>query len=171
VQGSKPERHISFLALRDDTMALAVSTDDLAATRLSRVGQQVRTQLPNEPVWLSVPGSAFRQPGLPSGMRLMLSALTSADRVILTLAPYSGGIEARMDARCRSKDDAGVLASQLRNTAGLIKEGMASGDHGIAKDDELAGALAAGTFDQTGTRVAGRWPVGKALIESLTAGI
>src|SRR5690242_9674689 len=34
VQGSTPDRRISFLPLRDNVIALAVSTDDLAATRL-----------------------------------------------------------------------------------------------------------------------------------------
>ena len=62
-----------------------------------------------------------------------------------------------------------MLASQLRNTAGLIREGIANNT--VAKDDEFARMLAAGTFDQAGNRVAGRWPVAKSLIESLTSGI
>ena len=99
----------------------------------------------------------------------MLSALTTADRVVVSMAPYSGGMEARMDATCRNQDDAGVLASQLRNTAGLIREGMARST--VPRDDEFARMLAGGTFDHTGNRVAGRWPVAKGLLESLTSGI
>ena len=41
MQGSTPERHISFLPLRHDALALAVSTNDLAATRLAQQGQPV----------------------------------------------------------------------------------------------------------------------------------
>ena len=41
VQGSTPERRISFLPLRNDVMALAVGTDDMAATRLTKAGQPV----------------------------------------------------------------------------------------------------------------------------------
>ena len=49
MQGSTPERRISFLPLRDDIMALAVSTDDLAATRLTKTGAPVNTPLPQRP--------------------------------------------------------------------------------------------------------------------------
>src|SRR5205807_2453491 len=109
------------------------------------------------PVWLSLPGAALRQPGfIPPGMRMMISALTTADRIVVNIGPVSmgaGGIEARLDAVCQSKDDAGVLASQLRNTAALIREGIANKT--VPPDDDLARMLAAGTFDQTGNRVAG----------------
>jgi hypothetical protein len=170
MQGSKPERRISFLPLRDDFMALAVSSDDLAATRLTNTGQPVAAPLPSSPLWLSVPGATLRQPGLiPPGMKQMLSALASADRVVIDLGPVSGGIEARLDAACRTKDDASVLASQLRTTAGLIREGI--GNKIVAPDDELARMLAAGSFNQTGAHVVGRWPVAKGLLDSLTAGL
>lgn len=170
MQGSKPERLISFLPLRDDFMALAVSSDDLAATRLTRTGTPVNTPLPSAPVWLSLPGETLRQPGLmPPGMRLMLSALNTADRIIVTVSAYSGGIEARLDAACHTKDDAGALASQLRNTAVLIREGIRNKT--VAPDDDLASVLAAGTFGQTGNHVAGRWPVPRNLIDSLTSGL
>ena len=102
-------------------------------------------------------------------MKQMLSALTSADRVVVDVGPTSAGIEARLDAACRSKDDAGVLASQLRTTAGLIREGMANKT--LPPGDDLARMLAAGTFDSTGSHVAGRWPVAKSLLDSLTAGL
>jgi hypothetical protein len=170
MQGSKPERRISFLPLRDDFMALAVSSDDLAATRLAKTGQPVTTTLPSSPVWLSVPGATLRQPGLiPPGMKQMLSSLTSADRVVIDIGPTSGGIEARLDAACRSKDDAGVLASQLRNASGLIREGIANKT--LPPGDDLARMLAAGTFDNTGSHVTGRWPVARGFIDSLTAGL
>jgi hypothetical protein len=170
MQGSKPERRISFLPLRDDYMALAVSTDDLAATRLARIGQPVTTTLPSSPVWISVPGSTLRQPGLiPPGMKQMLSAMSSAERVVIDIAPVSGGIEARLDAICRTKDDAGVLASQLRNASGLIRDGVAN--KALPPDDDLARMLAAGTFDSNDNHVSGRWPVAKTVIDSLTAGL
>lgn len=173
MQGSKPERRISFLPLRDDFMALAVSTDDLAATRLTKTGQAVEASLPSEPAWISLPGAVLRQPGLlPPGMRLMLSALTTADRIILTVSPdpqQKSAVEAKLDASCRTKDDAGVLASQLRNTAGIIREGIAKKT--VPQDDDFARLLAAGTFEQAGTRVSGKWPLAKTFIDSLTAGL
>src|SRR5580704_4667831 len=95
IQGSTPERHISFLPLRDDALALAVSTNDLAATRLTNAAEPVTTPLPSSPVWLSVPGEELRRPdALPPGLHLMLSALTSTERVVITLGPTGKGIEA-----------------------------------------------------------------------------
>ena len=170
MQGSKPERHISFLPLREDVMALAVSSDDLAATHLSETRHPVSTPLPDAPVWLVLPGSVLRQPGLlPPGMRLLLSGLTAAERMIFTITAATGGMEARLDAACLTKDDAGLLASQLRNTARVVREGIAGKT--VAADDDLAKTLAVGAFEQNGNRVTGRWLLAKGLLESLTAGI
>ena len=170
MQGSRPERHISFLPLRNDAIALAVSTNDLAATLLTKTGQPVTVAIPAAPVWISVPGVELRrQDALPPGMHLMLSALTSADRVIITLGPVGDGIEAHMDATCRTQDDARVLASQLRSTTNLLKEALTR-DKKVA-DDEVSTLLTAGVFDQTDRRVIGRWPVRKSLLDALTSGI
>lgn len=170
VQGSRAERHISFLPLRNDAIALAVSTNDLAATLLTKTGQPVTAAIPAAPVWLSVPGAELRrQDALPPEMHLMLSALTSADRVIITLGPAGGGIEAHMDATCRTLDDARILASQLRTTTADLKEALRRDRKAV--DDDVVTLLTAGSFDQTDRRVTGRWPIRKSLLEALTAGI
>ena len=170
MQGSRPERRISFLPLRDDTIALAVSADDLAASKLLHPGPPVTAHIPAEPVWFSAPGAVLSEPGsFPRGLRIVLSALTRADRVLLTAGMAGSSIEAHLDASCRNADDARVLASQLRNTTATLKDAVASDKE--ASQDELARMLAAGTFDSSGNRATGKWPVGKGLIESLTAGI
>lgn len=170
VQGTTPERHISFLPLRGDALALAVSTDDLAVTRLTRTSARVTVVLPKAPVWISVPGAELRRQGaLPPEMHLMLSALTTADRVVITFGQEGQGIEAEMDATCRTADDARVLESQLRSTTGLLKEALAREKN--TGDNELAATLIAGSFGQTDRRVTGRWPVGKGLLDALTSGL
>lgn len=170
MQGSTPERHISFLPLRDDALALAVSTDDLAATRLTRTAAAVTAQLPAAPVWISVPGAELRrQNSLPPEMHYLLSALTTADRVVITFNPGPQGIEARMDATCRTQADAHVLESQLQSTTGLLKDAMARDK--TVSDNELAAMLTAGNFDQTGRNVTGKWPMRKSLLDALTSGL
>ncbi len=170
MQGSTPERHISFLPLRDDALALAVSTDDLAATRLTKTSARVTASIPSTPVWFSVPGTILQQQGaLPPSMHLMLSALTKADRVVVTLGPGGPGIEAALDATCRTQDDARVLASQLRATTSILKAALAR-DKTISGDG-FATMLTAGTFDQTDRRVTGKWPVQKSLLDALTTGL
>jgi hypothetical protein len=170
MQGSRPDRHISFLPLRADAIALAVGSDDLAASRLTKEGLPVSTRLPDAPVWLSVPGAVLRsQDGVPPGIRMMLSALKNADRVMLTVNAVSGGVEARLETSCRTQDDARALTSELRSTTALLKD-TDPNDQAI-RDDDLVKTLSAGVFEQAGPRVTGRWPLSKNLIASLTSGI
>jgi hypothetical protein len=175
MQGSQPDRHISFLPLRNDTIALAVGLDDLAASRLTRPGRPVSAHLPGTPVWFSIPGVVLRRPGaVPPGVRMMLSAMTRAERVIVTMAPVASGIEARLETNCRTQDEAKVLASQLRSTTAGLKDAILKDNGPDAQEirnDDLARTLAAGVFEQSGARVTGRWPVSRTLIDSLTSGI
>jgi hypothetical protein len=168
--GSTPERRISFLPLRDDMMALAVSTDDLAANRLTKPGSPITAPLPSAPVWMIIPGTALHDSAaVPPGLRLMLSALTNADRLVVTVQPSGNNLDAKMEATCRSKDDAHVLASQLRSVTAKLKD--AQQQNKDAQGDELVQVLAGGQFDDRGALVDGTWPFSKSLIASLTAGI
>jgi hypothetical protein len=171
VQGSTPERHISFLPLRDDAIAIAVSSSDMAATRLSKTADPIATALPAAPAWISIPGAALRAPdALPPALRMTFSGLQRADRVLVTFgASANGTLEAHMEADCRNNENAGVLLSQLRNSTAILKEAM--GRDPRMRTDDLAVTLAAGTFDETGPKVNGEWPLGKGLIDALTAGI
>lgn len=170
MQGSQPERRISFLPLTPDVIALAVSTDDLAANRLMKAGSPVKTDLPSAPVWVIVPGSMLRVSAvMPAGMALMLSALKDADRLVVTVSPSGNGLAAKMEATCRSQDDAKVLASQLRVVTDKLKTALAEDPR--AQGDELVKVLAGGTVDDSGVRVTGQWPFSKELIASLTSGI
>lgn len=170
VQGSTPERHISFLPLRDNALALAVSTDDLAATRLTKTGDPVRAPLPSAPVWISVPGAELRRENaLPEQIHAMLSALTSADRIVITFGPGAQGIEAEMNATCRTPDDARVLEGQLRSLTSLLKQAL--GRDKNSSDNEISAMLMAGSFSQTDRKVIGKWPVRKSLLDALTSGL
>jgi len=170
VAGSRPERHISFLPLRKDAIALAVGNDDLAAARLTRPAQPITDAIPAAPVWISVSGAQLRRPNsLPSGMRLMLSALANADRIVLTFGLSNRGFEALMEATCHTPDDAKLLANQLRSTTAILREAAARDK--TSADDEVTALLTGGSFDQNDRRVRGKWPVRKSLIEALTDGI
>jgi hypothetical protein len=164
VPGTTPERHISFLPLREDALALAVSTNDLAVTRLTKTADPVTTPLPSAPVWISVPGAELRrQDALPPGLHVMLSALTTADRVIITFGPGVHGIEAALEATCHTQEDARILASELSSMTGMLKKNAA--------DNDVVAMFAAGSFNQKDRRVTGKWPVPKSLLEALTNGL
>lgn len=169
VQGSTPERRISFLPLRDNVIALAVSSDDLAATRLRTPNSALASQVPNTPVWLSVSGQALSHPGaLPEGIRVALSGLMETDRVLLTAGPGPRGIEAHLETTCRSLDAARTLESQLRSTAATLREAIARNK---TTDETLAGILSAGSFNRDAKKVTGTWRIDPAIIQGLTDGI
>lgn len=169
VQGSTPERRISFLPLRDNVIGLAVSTDDLAATRLRTPNNALRSQIPDTPVWLSVSGEVLSHPGaLPEGIRVALSGLMETDRVLLTAGPGAHGIEAHLETTCRTLDAARTLESQLRTTAASLKEASVRNKTG---DETLAAVLSSGSFGRDAKKVTGTWRIDPAIIEGLTDGI
>ncbi len=169
VQGSTPERRISFLPLSDNVIALAVSTDDLAATRLRTPHAVVTSQVPNTPVWLSVSGQVLGRPGaLPEGIRVALSGLMEADRVLLTAGPGPRGIEAHLETTCRSLDAARTLESQLRSTTATLRETTARNK---TSDESLAAVLSTGSFGRDAKKVTGTWRIDRSIIEGLTDGI
>ena len=169
LQGSTPERRISFLPLRDNVIGLAVSTDDLAATRLRTPNSALPSQVPDTPVWLSVSGQVLSHPGaLPEGIRVALSGLMETDRVLLTAGPGPQGIEARLETTCRTLDAARTLESQLRTTAATLKEATVRNKTG---DETLAAVLSAGSFGRDAKKVTATWSIDPSIIEGLADGI
>lgn len=160
--GSTPNRQISFVPLRQDLMALAVGGDDLAASRLKQSGPQRAIQIPSQPVWLSIPSSALKSGDkLPAGTRLFTSSMADAENVTLTLGPEGQTFEARLEAVCRSPQDAAALTAQLEKVTAMLKS--APGD--------LHDILATGAFRQAGQNVVGRWTIQKSFIENLAGGL
>lgn len=164
--GSVPERRISFLPLSGNLMALAVSTDDLAASRMSKAGPVRAFAIPEQPLWLTVPGSVLRKSSaLPPATRIFTAALGASDSVTVTLGPAADGYEAKLDAQCKSAEDARVMTVQLANLTKMLK-----GFVGKGKTEDLGSVVAAGAFSQSGSKVYGVWTVRKQLLESLAGG-
>jgi hypothetical protein len=171
VDGSTPQRHISFFPLKHNLLAMAVAPDDTAAVRLNKLGPQDDIDVPGQPVWLSMSAGALRHSfTLPDSTRLFASAITNASRVTLTVGPKGADIEAHLDAVCGDPRQAGALTMQLQTLTGMLREaGRRPGQ--AATGNDLAMLLTAGTFEQAGSHVLGKWPIQKALIEDLTGGL
>jgi hypothetical protein len=160
--GSLPERRISFLPLQANVMALAVSTDDLAAARLRDTRVSGDLTMLTDPVWISIPGTGLKRASesVP-GMRLFAATVEGADRVTLILGPKPGGdYAARLEAICSSPKTAQTITEQLKKVTAALKS-----------TDPLAGVLLTGTFQQSNQKVFGYWPVRKGLFENLAAGM
>ena len=163
-QGSVPERKISVVRLRSDAIGLAVGTDELAATRLARAGTPVGGAIPDGPAWVSLPGIWLRRGGfVPDRLKIALSGLVNADRIVVRLLAGTDGVLAQMDATCRNSGEADVLASQLRTAAAALL--------GSASEDGIGRALAGGEFSVVGSVVTGKWAVGRDFLDTLTAGL
>ena len=161
--GSVPERRISYLPLANDLMALAVSTDDLAASRMTKEGAAATFEIPQQPVWIAASGSVLRNgSSFPAATRIFTSTLGASELVTLTLGPASSGYELQLKAACKSAEDARVMTVQLTKLTDMLKSFL-----GKSKGVDFGSLLASGAFSQSGTSVHGIWPVPKELLDSL----
>lgn len=169
--GSKPDRHISFFPLQSGLMAMAVSTDSLAVSRLSDPAPDpVRIELPADPIWISIPPALVREGDeLPAGTRMFAKSMENASSIMLSFGPAQGAFDARLNVLCRSDQDAATLADELSKTTSLLRSLIAR-ENRAPNPKDLSGVLTAGTFRQQGPRVFGRWPIPKALVEAIQSG-
>jgi hypothetical protein len=171
MSGSTPERKISFFPLRPDLMGLAVSPDDSAAIDLESTATRRRAlELPDAPVWVSIPRALLKSGSdLPAGTRMFAHTMEDADDVSIAMALSGNRFEARLNAQCRSGQQAAALAAQLTAITGMLRE-MIAREHQTPNLRDLSGVLTSGTFNQVGTHVTGSWPLEKGFVEGLLGG-
>ena len=170
MQGSTPDRRISFFPVEPELMALAVSPDESAVLRLSTPSEAAGFQAPGAPLWVSVPPSVLQSSErLPAETRTFARTLARAESVVLSFDAEAGRFAAKLNVRCRSSEDAAVLAAELSRITTTIRQTFASENQ---KPDpaDLTGVLAAGSFRSEGTRVAGYWPIERVFVETLLGG-
>ena len=167
INGSTPERKISFYPQQTDIMGLAVSRDDSAATELQSRKAPRHFQIPADPVWSLIPVSVLKNnAAAPAGTRAFARALEGAEMLVVSAAPEAGRISLRLDATCRSDADARALAEQLRDATARLRE-MLIRENQTPNPRDLSGVLAAGAFEHKELHVLGHWPVERSLLEIL----
>jgi hypothetical protein len=168
--GSAPDRRISFFPLQPNLMAMAVSPDDSAALRLETVAPGPQPEVPDAPVWLSIPAPLLRsRADLPSGTRMFARTVESAQSLTLAFAPEGGRLAAKLNVRCGSEQDAAQMAAQLSESTRLLREAIIRENHQPNPAD-LSGVLAAGSFRSEGARVLGYWPIERVFVENMLGG-
>ncbi len=167
MQGSLPERQISFFPMRSGLMALAVSPDRSAVLRLAASAPAPPAALPDSPVWISVPVGMVRSgESLPAGTRMFAHSLSEAESVTLAIAPDGQRLAARLDVLCRNEIDAADAALELTRVTGLLRQ-MIARENQSPNPADLSGVLAAGSFHSGGKRVYGYWPIERSFVEDL----
>jgi hypothetical protein len=169
--GSTPDRKISFFPARPDMMAMAVSPSDGAATVLQTDSRESRPVEPaRDPVWLSLPPSTLRSgEHLPPGTRMFASTLENVQNVTLSMGPDGRRFALRMNARCRSAQEAVTLSVQLVKVTNMLRE-MIARENQKPNPSDLSGVLTAGAFRQQGSHVFGYWPVESSFLQALLSG-
>jgi hypothetical protein len=168
--GSSPEKRISFFPLQTNLMAMAVSEDDVAALRMNTVDPRRDAEIPNAPIWLSIPPSVVKSgQSLPPGTQMFARSLERARTVTLFIVQEGDHFAAKLNVRCATDSDATALAAELNKTTGLLRE-MIAREHQKPNPADLSGFLTSGAFRSEGTRASGYWRIERALIENLLGG-
>ena len=165
--GSVPERRISFLPLAAGVMGLAVGPEDLAASQLLHPGTQRAISVPSQPLWLSIPGAALNRTAknIP-GASLLTQTITGVDEVMLTIGADGTGFAARLEAQCKTSQDAASLTGQLQAFTSVFKAAM-SREKKKPDPKDLTGVLTAGQFRQSDRMVYGEWTLRKSFLDNL----
>ena len=168
--GSSPEKRISFFPMQSNLMAMAVSDDDVGALRMNMVDERPDAEIPNAPIWLSIPPSVVKSgQSLPAGTQMFARSLEKARAVTLAAVPEGDHFAAKLNVRCANDGDASALAAELNKTTGLLRE-LIEREKQKANLADLSGFLTSGVFRSEGSLVSGYWRISRALIENLLGG-
>ena len=167
VAGSGPDRRISFMPLRRDLMAMAVSSDAYAVEGLANARSGPNPPVPEGLVWLTFPGSLPKSAwNLPDGVSPFARIVENAPRVTLSFVPEDDRLAARLEVRCRTEQEAADLATQLTSTTQLLR-GMIEREHQKPNPADFSGVLTSGVFRSEGARLLGNWPIERAFVQNL----
>ena len=168
--GSVPERHISFLPVQSNLMALAVSSDESTALRMTEIASSRDPEIPNAPVWVSLPPSFVRSGAkLPDDAQRFAKSLGRAESTVLEFVAEGGHYAAKLSVRCTNEQDAAALQAELAKATAALLQSLELNRHRPAPL-ELAGVLSGGTFTNQGRRVFGHWAIDKEFLQNLLAG-
>jgi hypothetical protein len=167
VTGSTPERHISFLPLRWDLMAMAVAPDSWAVNELAASRPGPYPEMPEGLIWMRFPGSLPKSSTmLPDGARPFARIIENAPSVTVSLVPEAARLAAKLDVRCRNEQEAADLAAQLTSTTELAKS-MFAREHQTPNPADFSSIVTSGVFHSEGARLLGSWPLERALLQNL----
>jgi len=168
--GSTAERRISFFPVQSNLMALAVSSDDSAALAMSGWGSGPAPEVPDAPVWLSIPASVIHaRDKLPTGMSMFARAIEDADKITIAFQQESNHLAAKLIVYCRNERDAATVATELASATGLLRDLIAR-EHQRPNPRDWSGVLTAGTFRSQGRQVFGYWPIERVFVETMLGG-
>ncbi|HEV2689669.1 MAG TPA: hypothetical protein VGV35_13995 [Bryobacteraceae bacterium] len=170
VNGSTPNRRLSFYPLRADVMAFASSPDDFAAYQVTRKSGKLTLDPPHQPVWVLVPALALKNAeSLPAGTKAYASALQGADQIVFTIGPEADHLLLALNVTCRDVAAASALLVDFENTTNTLRKWIER-EHQRPNPADLSGVLVSGSFRRQDRLVYGQWPLSRAFVDALVGG-
>lgn len=165
-----PGRWISFLRIQSDMAGIALSADPADVLSLSPRKVERPAEIPLAPIWVNLPRSVLSDSkSLPVPVRIFALALQSAENVVIMADRIPGG-RGDLELRLRAVFDTAMAAqttrTQLEMDTRLLQMELQR-EHQQASPGDLTGLLTAGTFEQSGPSVLGRWPLRRELLQAL----
>ena len=165
--GSNAERHISFLPLHSDLMAMAVSTEAYAVTDLATPRPGPYPPMPEGLVWLRFPGSLPKSAAsLPPGTGSLARIIENAPSVTILFVPEGDRLAAKLEIHCRNEQEAADLASQLTASTQLARS-LIEREHMTPNTADFSSFITSGTFHNEGAELRGHWPIERAFVQNL----
>ena len=167
LEGSTPNRLISFFPLKRNVMAMAVSPAAGAAWELAEAKpKDPSREAPPQPVWLTVPSAVLRDAqNLPAVVRPFSQALEGTEQVQFSMTLGPAQLELLLDVTCRTPNEASSMSSQLEQATRLLGGVLARSKQ--PDPTGLAAVLAKGAFRSQDRKVSGRWPIERAFVEGI----
>ena len=149
--GSTPEKRISFFPMQSNLMAMAVSDDDVAALRMNQVDDRPDAEIPNAPIWLSIPPSVVKSgQSLPAGTQMFARSLERAQAVTLAVVPEGDRLRRQTECPVRQRRPTRARwPAELNKTTGLLRE-MIEREHQTPNPADLSGFLTSGHLHEPG---------------------
>ncbi|HTC90739.1 MAG TPA: hypothetical protein VK686_20690 [Bryobacteraceae bacterium] len=170
IQGSQPNRRISFYPLKSDVVAMAIGPEDFGAYQITDHTHTMAPDQPREPVWAIVPSVVLQGMNiLPAAAKSYVPALAGAEQIVFSIgADPAQQLQFGVHVTCKDATAASALLTQLEATTKTLRELLA---HQRPKPDasDLSGVLMAGTFRRDERQVYGIWPIPKAFLDAVAA--
>jgi hypothetical protein len=164
LQGSGPDRQISWLEPDGRLLLMAVSPDPLAAAIMDS-GKQPGWKLPASPVWLHLPGSQLKPAGgLPPGASALLSSLEGAGYALFWAGLSAKGFTIELSAPFKDGAAAQACAGRLQDVTGLFNKLLAR-ERPQDGSAALARVLSSGRFHVEASAVRGAWSADRTFLD------
>jgi hypothetical protein len=178
VQGSQPNRRISFYPLKRDVLAMAIGPDDFGAYQVANQPAKPALAEPKDPFWAIIPGALFQRDAslqsmdaLPAAAKAYMPALQGADQIVFSIgAPQDRQLQLGLHVTCKDAAAASALLTQFQTITKALQDLLA---HQRQKPDpaDFGGVLVAGTFRRDERHVYGAWPIPKAFVDAIAGSV